>query len=108
MEINIISEKINNLLNRKELKLLINYKGSTPSRIDIRKKISAMFNSDFDVTIIDSIKSIFGEEKAECIAKIYSTRDRLEKIEPNHIKIKNKKNEDLLKQEIEESNNSDQ
>lgn len=102
MDIIVNSENMNNLLNRKELVLFIKYKGSTPSKSEIRQKISALFNVNFDLVIIQKILSKFGKEEAECQAKIYFTKERLEEIEPKHILLKNKSVE-TTENEVKES-----
>lgn len=58
MEIEILNEKENPLLNRKEIKFRILYEGATPSIKEVRKKLISVLNSKDKLTIVDSIRSI--------------------------------------------------
>lgn len=94
MEIIINSNKTNNLLSRQELILLVNFKGSIPSRDEIKEKIAALLNKNKELIIIQKITSKFGIEEAECFAKIYSNKEKLEEIEQEYIKNRNKKEDE--------------
>lgn len=102
MEIIIKSDNLNKLLSRRELNLLIKYEGATPSRMEIKEKLAALINVDLDLTLIQKISSKYGQEEANCIAKVYFNRDQLEKIEEKYIISKN--NKKIESEEKEESN----
>ncbi|NLI62348.1 MAG: 30S ribosomal protein S24e [Methanosarcinaceae archaeon] len=89
MEIIIKSDRQNKLLNRRELDFVVKYEGPTPSRIDIRRKLSAILNTDLELTLIHKIKSEFGISEATGYAKIYDSKDRMKTVETKYILERN-------------------
>jgi len=53
MDINILKDKNNALLNRRELDFILKYEGSTPSRSDVRNKLAAMLNAPLELLVIE-------------------------------------------------------
>jgi len=94
MKIQILKEKENKLLNRKEIDFKVAYDGATPRIGEVRKELIAQLHSKENLTIIDSIKSGFGAKSAKGYAKVYKDEEGL-KIEPKHRMKKNS----LLKEE---------
>ncbi|MHA1298104.1 MAG: 30S ribosomal protein S24e [Candidatus Helarchaeota archaeon] len=91
MSINIISEKKNVLLKRKEITFEIEHeKKSTPTRYEIRKKIAAQLNAPLENTYIKSLKSKFGLPRTIGVARIYESEERAKLLEPKHIIKRNK------------------
>ncbi|MHA1377902.1 MAG: 30S ribosomal protein S24e [Candidatus Helarchaeota archaeon] len=100
MSINIISEEDNPLLNRKEIKFVIEHeKKPTPSRFEIRKKIAAQFNVPIETTYIKSLNSKFGLPKTVGKARIYESEERAKLVEPKFII---KRNEEKKKKKAED------
>lgn len=90
MEINIIEEKENPLLDRKEIKFECLYPGeSTPRVLEIKNKLVAILDADKDLLVVDRINQGFGESRASGYAKIYDSREKLIEIEPEHVIAKN-------------------
>jgi small subunit ribosomal protein S24e len=94
MKIQIVKEKENKLLNRKEIDFKVAYDGATPKIGDVRKELISALHSKENLTIIDSIKGGFGAKSVKGYAKVYKDEEGL-KIEPKHRMKKNS----LLKEE---------
>ncbi|GBF36227.1 MAG TPA: 30S ribosomal protein S24e [Methanothermococcus okinawensis] len=90
MEIEILSERENPLLNRKEIKFLIRYEGPTPTIKDIKLKIAAMYNVDKNLVIVDKIDQEFGIMESKCYVKIYSDENTMKIVEKKSTLEKNK------------------
>jgi len=100
MEIEILNEKENPLLNRKEIKFRILYEGATPRIKEVRKKLISVLNSKDKLTIVDSIRSTFGGRVAGGYAKVYKDEESM-KVEPRHRIKKNFGVEEKKGNEIE-------
>jgi len=81
MSLNIITEKQNDLLGRKELELELEFQGATPKTADVKKDIASLTKSQEDLIVIKVIKNKYGEEKAICIAYVYNSIEELKKLE---------------------------
>jgi ribosomal protein S24E len=97
MKIEILSERENKPLARKEVDFRVDHTGaSTPSRADIRAKLVAQFDADSSAVIIKSLNTKFGAGITEGTARIYSDSEQMNRIELNHIvkRHKSKKQEE--------------
>lgn len=97
MKIQVLKEKENKLLNRKEIDFKVAYDGATPKIGDVRKELISALHSKENLTVIDRIKSGFGAKSAAGYAKVYKDEDSV-KIEPKHRLKKN----GLIKEEPKE------
>lgn len=89
MDIQVIQEKSNPLLNRREIVFKVTYDESTPSRKSIVDKIAATMNSKQGLVIVDNIKTQFGKREGIGYAKIYENADRVKAVERPHIVERN-------------------
>ncbi|MHA1576099.1 MAG: 30S ribosomal protein S24e [Candidatus Thorarchaeota archaeon] len=86
MKIEILSEKENKPLARKEIAFKIDHAGaSTPSRADIRAKLVAQFDADASAVIISTLNNQFGIGMTEGTVRIYSDSEQMKRIELNHM-----------------------
>ncbi|MBE0527226.1 MAG: 30S ribosomal protein S24e [Candidatus Thorarchaeota archaeon] len=86
MNIEILSEKENKPLGRKEIAFQINHAGgSTPSRVDIRSKIVAQFNADTSSVAISKLATHFGIGITKGSAHIYTDAEQMKRIELDHM-----------------------
>ena len=91
MDINIITQKENNVLNRNEIKFDCVYQGEpTPKILDVKSKLVALLDTKKELLVVDSIQPHFGEGKAAGYAKVYTDEDSLKSIETEHVIAKNK------------------
>ncbi|MFW9825469.1 MAG: 30S ribosomal protein S24e [Candidatus Thorarchaeota archaeon] len=90
LEIEIKEEKKNPLIDRIELKFMVNHFGQgTPNRLEIKKKIAAMQASDEKLTIIKKLSFHFGSSSTQGLAFIYDNSAELKFFEPFHIQVRN-------------------
>jgi small subunit ribosomal protein S24e len=81
MDFEIISDKRNELLSRREVQFSLKYEGATPSRMQIIGKLCALFNvKEYQVTL-DSLHSSFGKTEIRGSARIYDSEEGKTKTE---------------------------
>jgi len=91
MEIEIISKKENELLDRTEVRFkAVHAKEGTPQREAVREKIAAMLKAAKERVIVDSMDSEFGKMETTGYAKVYKTKDAAMKYEREHVLVRNK------------------
>ncbi|TFG30937.1 30S ribosomal protein S24e [Candidatus Thorarchaeota archaeon] len=90
MNIEILSEKENKPLGRKEIAFQIEHSGaSTPSRADIRSKIVAQFNADASSVAINTLDTHYGIGMTRGAAHIYTNAAQMKRIELSHMVKRN-------------------
>jgi len=102
MEIKFVSVKKNPLLNRKEVDFLIEqYSKTTPSRLEVKRKIAAELKSPEETVFVKKMQTLTGSNITVGIANIYENIKHADLIEAKHIKkrniIKEKKKEEAKK-----------
>ena len=81
MQSKILEEKDSKLLERKEIKLEVNFDKSTPSNLDMKKSIANIFKTSEELILIKKIHQHFGANKATVQANIYKDIEKLKKTE---------------------------
>ncbi len=90
MKIEILSEKENKPLARKEIDFRIDHSGAkTPSRVDIKSKIVAQFDADPAAVVIKALDTRYGIGLSEGSACIYANPEDMKRIELDHIVKRN-------------------
>ncbi len=89
MDIQLISEKNNPLLNRREVVFKVLHDEATPSRKSIVERLAATMNSKEGLVMVDSLKTDFGKRETIGYAKIYENAERAKEVERNHIVERN-------------------
>jgi len=90
MEIEIVSEKQNPLLSRKEITFKVKHpKLATPKRADIRDKLVAKFDTKKESSYIVKIAKTAGKDEAIGTIHVYDTPKMAKKIEPRYIIYRN-------------------
>jgi small subunit ribosomal protein S24e len=107
MNIEIINEKENLLLDRKEIAFEIIHSTATPSRDEVKNKLITLFNSHYDLVIVDKLKTEYGAQKTSGNAKVYSDAKRASQIENKYILERNKPKpvEEIAEEKPEEKGN---
>lgn len=89
MKIEIMEEKDNPLLNRKELKIKIIHDGATPSRQEVKDALVALLGIEKERVILDSYMSRFGVRESTGTARVYKTKERALEVESRAVLLKN-------------------
>lgn len=85
MEIQVIEEKNNPNLNRREIVFKVIHDESTPSRKSVVERLAATLNSKSTLVFVDSMNTEFGKRETIGYAKIYETAERAKQVERVHI-----------------------
>jgi len=89
MEINVIEDKVNPLLKRREIRFRIDHDLGTPSRKSVVERIAATMDSKVGLVVVDNMSTEFGKRQTIGYAKIYETEERLREVENPHIVARN-------------------
>ncbi len=84
MELQIIKDKTNPMLKRREVSMKITSKG-TPSRIEVKNKLAAMANSMPELIVIEHLDTAFGKMELTGAASVYETEERLNQLAHQHL-----------------------
>jgi len=85
MDIEITSDKRNELLSRREVQFTLKYDGATPSRMQIIGKICALLNIKEHQITLDTLHSSFGKTEITGSARIYDNEESKNKTERPHL-----------------------
>lgn len=87
MEIEIISDKENPLLKRREVHFRVNHEqmGSTPPRLEVRKAVANALKAKVDFVFVKKFKTETGKHIAVGLANVYDSVDQARLVEPEHI-----------------------
>lgn len=84
MEIQIIKDKTNPILKRREVSLKVKNK-VTPSRMEVKSKLAALLNSKPELIVIEHLNTIYGRQEIIGDACIYQTEERLKQLAHQHL-----------------------
>ncbi|MFX1317050.1 MAG: 30S ribosomal protein S24e [Promethearchaeota archaeon] len=88
--IEILEERKNPLIDRLEIKFRVDhFAAGSPNRLEVKKKIAAMKNSNEKLTVIKKLKSHFGASYSIGMVNIYENSKELQYFEPFHIQVRN-------------------
>jgi small subunit ribosomal protein S24e len=90
MDIQVIKDKENPLLKRREVIFKISHDGPTPPRGSVIDRLAATMNSMPRLVVIDRMNTEFGKQETIGYAKIYEDEDRAREVERVHILERNK------------------
>ena len=86
MSFEVVEEHTNNLLGRREAKLVVHHEGAgTPDRLPVRKLASEHFKAPVDRVFVRSIATRTGGSSATCMVEIYTDAKAAE-IVPAYLK----------------------
>ena len=99
MEIEIVSKKENELLDRTEVTFkALHPKEGTPQREVVREKLASMLKASKDRVVVDAMDSEFGKMETVGYAKVYKTKEAAMKFEREHVLVRNKLKEAVKKE----------
>ena len=91
MEIEVLEEKENRLLKRREIRFKITHENeATPKRSDVISQLVTDIGTSKDKIVIDSIKAEFGLPQSKGYAKVYVSKEDALYFEKKHILKRNK------------------
>lgn len=85
MNIEVIEERANPLLNRKEIEAVIVYESGTPRRDEVREEVAKRYNVEKERVIIEKMESLFGANKARAHIHIYDSVEYARRYERRHV-----------------------
>lgn len=86
MKVEIIEKKENPLFKRTEVKFKADHAGGpTPKRLDARAQLAAQLGVAEELIVIEKLASTHGRQVASGIARVYSSREQLEELEPKFL-----------------------
>ncbi len=90
LDLEVVEEKKNDLLHRKEIKLKIKHEfAPSPDRLTIRAKIAAKYAVPEAQVIVKQMKNFYGAPEEICTIFIYDSVENAKKIEPAYMMIRN-------------------
>lgn len=84
MEIQIIKDKTNAILKRREISLRIKNK-ATPPRIEVKNKLAALLNSKPELIVVERLGTVFGKQEVIGAASIYESEEWLKQLAHQHL-----------------------
>jgi len=84
MELEIVEDKANPVLKRREIALRIKSK-NTPSRVEVKNKLAAMLDSRPELIVITKLRSVFGKQETIGRADIYENEEQLKRLAHKHL-----------------------
>ncbi len=97
MELKIENKTEQPLLSRSVLKGRISFDATTPSRAEIKKKLSEAIKADESLVQITMIRTDFGQKGADVTAHVYKKKEELEKYTSRRVKVRHLSKEELAK-----------
>ncbi len=95
MKIEILRERANKPLRRKEVEFRIDHiGGTTPSRPDVRNKIAAKFDADPETVVVKILKTVYGAGITHGRAHIYENKSDVRTIEHEYLLKRHEKKEE--------------
>lgn len=90
MSFEVIDEKSNRLIGRREAKLVVHHEGAgTPDRLTVRKLASDHFKAPVERVFVRSISTRTGGSSALCAVEIYDDKEIAQKVVPAYLKNRN-------------------
>ncbi len=90
VKIKVVSQRRNELLKRSEVTFNVDHEGSgTPSRVEVRKKLSEMLNMDAEKVYITKYETKTGRMTALGEARVYDSVEDARFVEPEYIILRN-------------------
>ena len=89
MKVEIIEKSENPLFQRVEIKLKVDHAGEpTPKRLDVRAQVAAQLGVAEELVVIEKLAGAYGRQEASGIARAYSSKERLDALEPKYILVR--------------------
>jgi|SRR3989339_1491063 len=86
MEIEIKNTSDNKLLGRREIEAKVSYNGPTPKRQEVLEAVSKKVGMNPDFAVLRQIVNEYGIQRIAVVVHAYQNKERLEKVEPAHLR----------------------
>lgn len=93
MKLTIKKKKSKPLLSRTEVIADIEFTQATPSKEELKEKISSSLKTDAKLVVVKRVSTPFGKKNGEVIAYAYNSESDLKRIEPKQKDKKKRKEE---------------
>lgn len=90
MEIDIISEKENPMLHRRDVRFEVVHEDASPSRLSVRDSLAAKLNKDAGEVVVRTVDTKYGMRKSIGYAKVYDTPEQARDVEQEYMLDRNK------------------
>jgi small subunit ribosomal protein S24e len=90
MDIEIVSEKENPMLHRRDVRFQVVHEDATPSRLSVRDSLAAKLNKDAEEVVIHSLDTKYGMRKSLGYAKVYDSPEDAADVEQEYMLDRNK------------------
>jgi len=88
MNLELLKERETPLLSRKRITLMMDFKGTTPSRNIVKNEIATKLKADKKLVVVKHIYTRYGAQKAKVIAHVYTNEKDMKKIENDKLLAK--------------------
>jgi small subunit ribosomal protein S24e len=89
MKVEVVEKTQNPLLQRTEIRFKVDHAGGpTPKRLDVRAQLASQLGVPEELVVIEKLASLHGQPVASGIARAYSSKERLEELEPKYLLVR--------------------
>jgi ribosomal protein S24E len=85
MSLEVIEDRMNPLLNRREIEVVVIYESGTPKREEVREWIAKRYDVERERVIVEKMESLFGVKKARARVHIYDSIEYAKKYERKNL-----------------------
>jgi ribosomal protein S24E len=90
MEISVLEEKVNVLMERKEIKVeILHPSAASPKRDEVRKELTTKLGVPKDRFVIEWLRAVYGAPRSRGLIYVYDTEKALKKTARLHIRVRN-------------------
>lgn len=83
--VEIINQKENKLLNRKEVEAYLEEKAPSLTRIELKNQLAKKLKVEENLIVIENIKTHYGKVGANVLAYVYADEVTLKKVTPEYL-----------------------
>ncbi|MBI4362262.1 MAG: 30S ribosomal protein S24e [Euryarchaeota archaeon] len=87
--VQVLRERDNPLLGRREVHFSLQFDGPSPPRAEVRAALADALKTPPELLVLDHVESSYGARRATGYAKVYTTPERMKVIERPHILQRN-------------------
>jgi len=86
MKVEVVKKTENPLFKRTEVEFRVEHPSApTPRRFEVRAQLASLLGTSEELLVIEKFAGTHGRQMASGIARVYSTREQLEAMEPKYL-----------------------